>query len=128
MMQSLDLMPSTRYLLSAIRRGDVNLAVYELDPKLCEAVLVEIAAPHVACIREPRNRLLQYQWFLRELAAVLVNRQGWDLAFELELLLRRWEGFKLIPRVLQMLLRESCRRLALPREAANVGAQASDAG
>lgn len=119
MMETLELMTSTRHLLTAIRRDDVRLSVFELDPGVCENALVEIATPHVARSGEPRPRVLQYQWFLRELAKVLCSRQGWDLAFELELLLRRWVGFRLDSRMLQLLVRESCRRLALPREGAD---------
>ena len=54
---------------------------------------------------------MHYRWFLRELARLWRMRQGRDLAFHLELCIRKWVGLGLEPRTLQFLVCESYERL-----------------
>lgn len=116
MMATLHLEPSTRTWLLALRARDTRLSVFDLDRQVTEDALAAISEPLLRAGREPAPRLQQYRWFLRELAGVLREREGWDLAFELELLLRRWAGFGLNPRRMQLLVRAACKALVVPEE------------
>jgi hypothetical protein len=55
--------------------------------------------------------VMHYRWFLRELARHWRTRKGRDLAFHLELCIRKWVGLGLEPRTLQFLICEAHERL-----------------
>jgi hypothetical protein len=54
---------------------------------------------------------MHYRWFLRELTRLWRTRTGRDLAFHLELCIRKWAGLGLEPRTLQFLICEAHERL-----------------
>jgi hypothetical protein len=56
-------------------------------------------------------QVIHCRWFLRELARLWRTRQGRDLAFHIELCLRKWKGLGLEPRTLQFLVCEAFERL-----------------
>jgi hypothetical protein len=54
---------------------------------------------------------MHYRWYLRELARHWRSRKGRDLAFHLELCVRKWVNLGLEPRTLQFLICEAHQRL-----------------
>jgi hypothetical protein len=59
----------------------------------------------------PSLQVIHYRWFLRELARLWRTRKERDLAFHLELCLRKWVNLGLEPRTLQFLICEAHQRL-----------------
>ena len=96
--------------LDEIRAGAEN-ALYGAGPDVSE----ELFAKHVVSLVEgaglPVLQTMHYRWFLRELARLWRTRQGRDLAFHLELCIRKWVGLGLEARTLQFLVCESYERL-----------------
>ena len=96
--------------LDEIRAGAEN-ALYGAGPDESE----ELFAKHVLSLVEgaglPVLQTMHYRWFLRELARLWRTRTGRDLAFHLELCIRKWVGLGLEPRTLQFLVCESYERL-----------------
>ncbi len=103
-MKNIPLRPETRQLLARIRAEEDLLNLDDLDFPSAERAIYQLARPVLDKIKLTRLQLNQYRWFLRELTSQLLARTGWDLAFELELLLRKWTMFGLEPDILQTLL------------------------
>jgi hypothetical protein len=86
-------------------------ALYGAGPDVSE----ELFAKHVASLVEgaglPVLQTMHYRWYLRELARLWRTRTGRDLAFHLELCIRKWVGLGLEPRTLQFLVTEAHERL-----------------
>ena len=97
-------------ILDEIRAG-ANNALYGAGPGEAE----ELFAKHVVSLVEgaglPVLQTMHYRWFLRELARLWRTRTGRDLAFHLELCIRKWVGLGLEPRTLQFLVCEAHERL-----------------
>jgi len=49
------------------------------------------------------NSVIHYTWYAREVAKLFRTRSGRDLAFHLELIMRKWQNFGLSPNILQIL-------------------------
>jgi hypothetical protein len=96
--------------LDEIRAGADN-ALYGAGPDVSE----ELFAKHVVSLIEgaglPVLQTMHYRWFLREVARLWRTRTGRDLAFHLELCIRKWVGLGLEPRTLQFLVCEAYERL-----------------
>jgi len=96
--------------LDEIRAGAEN-ALYCAGPD----VAGELFAKHIVSLIEgaglPVLQTMHYRWFLRELARLWRTRTGRDLAFHLELCIRKWVGLGLEPRTLQFLVTEAHERL-----------------
>ncbi len=96
--------------LDEIHAGAEN-ALYGAGPHESE----ELFAKHVMSLVEgaglPVLQVMHYRWFLRELARLWRTRKGRDLAFHLELCIRKWVGLGLEPKTLQFLICESHERL-----------------
>jgi hypothetical protein len=96
--------------LDEIRAGADN-ALYGAGPDVSE----ELFAKHVVSLVEgaglPVLQTMHYRWFLRELTRLWRTRTGRDLAFHLELCIRKWVGLGLEPRTLQFLICEAHQRL-----------------
>ncbi len=96
--------------LDEIRAGADN-ALYGAGPNVSE----ELFAKHVVSLVEgaglPVLQTMHYRWFLRELTRLWRTRTGRDLAFHLELCIRKWVGLGLEPKTLQFLVCESYERL-----------------
>ena len=99
--------------LDEIRAGADN-ALYGAGPGEAE----ELFAKHVVSLVEgaglPVLQTMHYRWFLRELARLWRTRTGRDLAFHLELCIRKWVGLGLEPKTLQFLVCEAHERLKAP--------------
>jgi hypothetical protein len=96
--------------LDEIRAGAEN-ALYGAGPDKAE----ELFAKHIVSLVEgaglPVLQTMHYRWFLRELARLWRTRKSRDLAFHLELCIRKWVGLGLEPKTLQFLVCESYERL-----------------
>jgi hypothetical protein len=96
--------------LDEIRAGAEN-ALYGAGPDVSE----ELFAKHVVSLVEgaglPVLQTMHYRWFLRELSRLWRTRKGRDLAFHLELCVRKWVGLGHEPKTLQFLVCESHERL-----------------
>jgi hypothetical protein len=96
--------------LDQIRAGAEN-ALYGADP----ALAAELFKKHLASLIQgsgmPVLQVMHYQWFLRELARLWRTRKGRDLAFHLELIIRKWVSLGLEPRTLQFLICAAHERL-----------------
>jgi hypothetical protein len=113
-MDELALEPKTMALLDELRHTEDLLPVYDQDPTAVECLVLDIAVPRLNQSGLKMVQFNQYCWCLRELAKLLRTRQGWSLAFELEVLLRKWHRFGLDSRLTQRLLRDACARLQSP--------------
>ena len=102
--------PDVDRVLDEIRAGAENV-LYGAGPEKSE----ELFAKHVVSLIEgaglPVLQTMHYRWFLRELARLWRTRTGRDLAFHLELCIRKWVGLGLEPRTLQFLVTEAHERL-----------------
>ncbi len=58
-----------------------------------------------------RFETMHYGWFLRELSRLWCNYAGRDLAFHLELCMRKWLGYGLKSEIIQFLVVEIHLRL-----------------
>ena len=96
--------------LDEIRAGAEN-ALYGAGSDESE----ELFAKHVVSLVEgaglPVLQTMHYRWFLRELSSLWRTRKGRDLAFHLELCIRKWVGLGLEPKTLQFLVCEAHQRL-----------------
>jgi hypothetical protein len=96
--------------LDQIRAGAEN-ALYGASPAQAEELFKKHLAPMVVGSGMPVLQVMHYQWFLRELARLWRTRKGRDLAFHLELTIRKWVNLGLEPRTTQFLICEAHQRL-----------------
>jgi hypothetical protein len=110
LLKPVTLSPDVVVVLEEIRAGAEN-ALYGAVPAASE----ELFHRHVESLIEgaglPVLQVIHYRWFLRELARLWRTRKGRDLAFHLELCVRKWVGLGLEPRTLQFLVCEAHERL-----------------
>jgi len=116
LLKPLKMSPDTNRVLEEIRNGAEN-ALYGAAPAASE----ELFHKHVESLIEgaglPNLQVIHYRWFLRDVARLWRTRQGRDLAFHLELCLRKWVNLGLEPRTLQFLVCEAHSRLKGKSEA-----------
>jgi hypothetical protein len=96
--------------LDEIRAGAEN-ALYGAGPDVSEELFAKQVVSLIEGAGLPVLQTMHYRWFLRELARLWRTRTGRDLAFHLELCIRKWVGLGLEPRTLQFLVCESYERL-----------------
>jgi hypothetical protein len=96
--------------LDQIRAGAEN-ALYGASPAQTEELFKKHLASLIVGSGMPVLQVMHYQWFLRELARLWRTRKGRDLAFHLELTIRKWVNLGLEPRTLQFLICEAHCRL-----------------
>jgi len=110
LLKPVTLSPDVDRVLGEIRAGAEN-ALYGTGSAESE----ELFSKHVSSLIEgaglPVLQVIHYRWFLRELARLWRTRKGRDLAFHLELCIRKWVGLGLEPRTLQFLVCEAHQRL-----------------
>ena len=113
-MNTLELEEPTRDLLQSIRAGRLELGLDDVDADLAEMAVWEIGRPVLNDAGLGLARYNQFRWFLRELAAVLRHKDGWDLAFGLEHLLRKWVvRYRVESPMAQLLVRTVCDHLSV---------------
>jgi len=96
--------------LDQIRAGAEN-ALYGATPAQTEELFKKHLASLIVGSGMPVLQVMHYQWFLRELARLWRTRKGRDLAFHLELTIRKCVNLGLEPRTLQFLICEAHERL-----------------
>jgi hypothetical protein len=96
--------------LDQIRAGAEN-ALYGASPAQAQELFKKHLASLIVGSGMPVLQVMHYQWFLRELARLWRTRKGRDLAFHLELTIRKWVNLGLEPRTLQFLICEAHQRL-----------------
>ncbi len=96
--------------LDQIRAGAEN-ALYGASPAQADELFKKHLASLIVGSGMPVLQVMHYQWFLRELARLWRTRKGRDLAFHLELTIRKWVNLGLEPRTLQFLICEAHQRL-----------------
>jgi hypothetical protein len=110
LLKPVTLSPDVVLVLEEIRAGAEN-ALYGAAPAASE----ELFHRHVESLIEgaglPVLQVIHYRWFLRELARLWRTRKGRDLAFHLELTIRKWLNLGLEPRTIQFLICEAHQRL-----------------
>lgn len=96
--------------LDRIRGAEEN-PLLGLPPDSAETLVRRLILPLLQQAGLPRLTILHYSWFLRELARLWRTLPGPDLAFHLELAVRKWTGYGLEPSTLQLLICEILNRL-----------------
>ena len=107
----LDLNRETAQVLDEIRSADRPYVVFGEDAARVEADLNRFVQPLLAGAGLSRLTVMQYLWYVRELARVFRTRTGRELAFQAELVLRKWQAFGLEPNTMQFIFRECHLRL-----------------
>ena len=110
LLKPMKLSPDFNRVLEEIRDGAEN-ALYGAVPAASE----ELFQRHVESLIEgaglPSLQVIHYRWYLREIARLWRTRRDRDLAFHLELCIRKWVNLGLEPRTLQFLICEAHQRL-----------------
>jgi len=96
--------------LDQIRAGAEN-ALHGASPEQADELFKKHLASLIVGSGMPVLQVMHYQWFLRELARLWRTRKDRDLAFHLELTIRKWVNLGLEPRTLQFLICEAHQRL-----------------
>ena len=95
--------PDMVRLLDRMRRDAEPYPVYQqpaakADQKICAVAQSLLTDANLAAMTR-----MHYMWYVRELARLLRTRYGRDLAFHLELVMRKWQDLGLSPNILQIL-------------------------
>ena len=99
--------------LDQIRSGAENV-LYGASAADAEEKLHRVVLPLLEGSSLPNLQVMHYRWFLRELARLWRTRRDRDLAFHLELCIRKWVHLGLEPRTLQFFVCEAHQRLKAP--------------
>jgi hypothetical protein len=100
----------TTQTLDEIRSGAEN-ALYGMATAEAEEQVNRLVMPLIEGSGLPNLQVIHFRWYLREVARLWRTRKGRDLAFQLELCIRKWVGLGLEPRTLQFLICEAHQRL-----------------
>jgi len=104
------LSPDMNRVLEDIRNGAQN-ALYGTAAPESEELFRKHVESLITGAGLPTMQVIHYRWFLREVARLWRTRQGRDLAFHLELCLRKWKSLGLESHSIQFLLCEAHSRL-----------------
>ena len=97
------LSPEMARLLDNMRSASEPYPVYNQPAAEADEKVFVVARSLLTDAGLVRLSIVQYMWYVRELARLLRTRTGRDLAFHLELTIRKWQTFGLSPNVLQIL-------------------------
>jgi hypothetical protein len=124
LLKPVTLSPDVDRVLGEIRAGAEN-ALYGAESVESEKLFHKHVASLIEGAGLPVLHVMHYRWYLRELARHWRTRKGRDLAFHLELCIRKWVGLGLEPRTLQFLICEAHERLKGKQPAQPQSAQSS---
>ena len=96
LLEPVDLNRETTQALDEIRAGAEN-ALYGAVSAEAEEKVNHYVLPLIESSGLPNLQVMHYRWYLRELARHWRTRKGRDLAFHLELCVRKWVGLRLNP-------------------------------
>ncbi len=109
----IELAPETQALLQELGRGQELFATYGLDPDEAAAELASITEPMLEGAALPVVTIEQLRWYVRDLARAFRVLNGFALAFQLGLVVRRWAAYGLEPVTMGMVLHEVVNQLRL---------------
>jgi hypothetical protein len=101
----LNLRPEMTRVLAEITAGAGN-ALYGCTAAEAETRVNRRLMPLLSGSGMPHLLVMHYSWFLRELGHIWRTHEGRDLAFHVELCLRKWQNFGLEVNTLQLLVCE----------------------
>jgi len=110
LLKPMKLSPETNRVPGEVRKG-AEKALYGAAPAAADELFRKHVESLITGAGPPNIQVIHYRWFLREMARLWRTREGRDLAFHLELCLRKWKGLGLDPRTLQFLVCEAHERL-----------------
>ena len=110
LLKPMKLSPDFNRVLEEIRDGAEN-ALYGAVPAAYEELFKRNVESLIEGAGLPSLQVIHYRWYLREIARLWRTRRDRDLAFHLELCIRKWVGLGLEPRTLQFLICEAHQRL-----------------
>ncbi len=110
LLEPVELNRDTTQTLDEIRSGAENV-LYGVDSAQAEENINRYVMTLIEGSGLPNLQVMHYRWFLREMTRMWRTREGRDLAFHLELCIRKWVGLGLEPRTLQFLVCEAHQRL-----------------
>ena len=110
LLEPVELNRETTQTLDEIRSGAEN-ALYGMATAEAEEQVNRLAMPLIEGSGLPNLQVIHFRWYLREVARLWRTRKGRDLAFHLELCIRKWVNLGLEPRTLQFLVCEAHQRL-----------------
>jgi len=110
LLDPVELNRETTQALDEIRSGADN-PLYGTASAVAEEKIYHSVLPLIEGAGLPNHYVIHYRWFLREVARLWRTRDGRDLAFHLELCIRKWINLGLESRTLQFLVSEAHQRL-----------------
>ena len=102
----LRLNPEMEKVLNDIRAAEKPGLLYGRTAAEAEKEVRGIGMPVLEDANLSQVVIMQYSWFLRELARVFRTRTGHDLAWHIETVMRKWLGYGLEPNTMQYLVSE----------------------
>ena len=110
----LRLNPDGSSVLEELRRTNELTIVFGMEPRAAEMVLRETVDPILRDAGLPWNKVDHYRWYVKDLARVFCRNSGSDLAFHIELLLRKWTNYGLEINSMQIILHEVYKKVRQP--------------
>jgi len=95
--------PEMTKLLDQMRASDQPYPVYHQPPETADEQVCAVGQSLVTDANLQFATRNQYMWYVRELARLLRTRYGRDLAFHLELVMRKWQTLGLSPNIMQII-------------------------
>ena len=109
----ISLKQETRAMLEDLRHTQDPTICYGLSPDDAQQLIKSITEPMFEGAALPLVILSEYRWYVRELGRLFRTKYGYALAFQLELVLRKWKTLGLESGSLQFLVCEIYRQLLL---------------
>ena len=107
----LSLNPETELALNDIRTSEQPGRLFGRTQAEAEAEVRKVGMPMLEDAGLQKVVIMQYSWYLRELARVFRTRTGNDLAWHIETVMRKWLGYGLEPNTMQLLACEIHQRM-----------------
>ena len=98
--------PEMNRLLDSLRSDGKPYPVYQQPPETADEQVCAVGQSLVTDANLQFAKRNQYMWFVRELARLFRTRYGRDLAFHLEMVLRKWQDLGLSPNIMQIIVCE----------------------
>ena len=117
----LSLNPETELALNDIRTSEQPGRLFGRTQAEAEAEVRKVGMPMLEDAGLQKVVIMQYSWYLRELARVFRTRTGNDLAWHIETVMRKWLGYGLEPNTMQLLACEIHQRMKAAAVSAETG-------
>jgi len=90
-------------LFNSLRAGAEPYSVYQQPAETADEQVCRVAESLLSDAGIDFTTRNAYMWYVRELAKLLRTRHGWDLAFHLEMVMRKWQTYGLASNVMQVI-------------------------